>query len=256
MVTGTSITRLAGSLTAVPTFGTTLDLSYGTQTTQTGTTTAGSATVTLSAANANIFPGMGVAGVNIPASVTVAAISGTTLTLSTGTNVTAGTGTLTFTYGSAVTQSVTTTASNAAATLSATNANILPGMTVVGTGIPAGVTVSTVSGTSLTLSTGTGVAAGTNTLTFMQTTGPELPTSSTVLRNLSFYNNGGVGLASNLTPTVNNSLTIGGTVTSNILAIGAAAILNFVNGSKIYYKNGRRGQGKSRAGGDWRGYKR
>ena len=235
MVTGTSITRLAGSLTAVPTFGTTLDLSYGTQTTQTGTTTAGSATVTLSAANANIFPGMGVAGVNIPASVTVAAISGTTLTLSTGTNVTAGTGTLTFTYGSAVTQSVTTTASNAAATLSATNANILPGMTVVGTGIPAGVTVSTVSGTSLTLSTGTGVAAGTNTLTFMQTTGPELPTSSTVLRNLSFYNNGGVGLASNLTPTVNNSLTIGGTVTSNILAIGAAAILNFVNGSKIYY---------------------
>ena len=64
------------------------------------------------------------------------------------------------------TQAATTVNNSATVTLAAANANILVGMAVTGTGIPAGATVSAVSGTSLTLSA-PATAAGTNvTLTF------------------------------------------------------------------------------------------
>ena len=64
------------------------------------------------------------------------------------------------------TQAATTVNKSATVTLAAANANILVGMAVTGTGIPAGATVSAVSGTSLTLSA-PATAAGTNvTLTF------------------------------------------------------------------------------------------
>lgn len=57
-------------------------------------------------------------------------------------------------------QAVATTASTTAMTLAATNALILPGMIVTGSGIPANTYITTVSGTSVTLS-----AAATSSLT-------------------------------------------------------------------------------------------
>ena len=63
------------------------------------------------------------------------------------------------------TQSATTTNASTSVTLSAANANIFPYMSVSGTGIAAGTYVSSVSGTSLTLSANA-TASGTATLTF------------------------------------------------------------------------------------------
>ena len=65
-------------------------------TTSVGSTSGSSTTVTLTAANADIFVGMSVAGTGVASGATVAAISGTTLTLSIASTIASST-TLTFT---------------------------------------------------------------------------------------------------------------------------------------------------------------
>ena len=74
------------------------------------------------------------------------------------------TGTAVYTYSPSITWTANTSLSSATVALTAAHPGILAGMYVTGTGIPAGVTVQSVSGTTLTLSTGTGVTAQTGTI--------------------------------------------------------------------------------------------
>lgn len=107
---------------------------------RTGVVIAGSASMTVSS-TANIVVGNPVSGVGIAAGTTVSAITNsTTLVLSA--------------VATASTNSVKTgTASSAGASLSVTNATgLIAGQTITGTYIPNGTTVSSISGTTLTLS--------------------------------------------------------------------------------------------------------
>jgi len=103
-------------------------------------------------------------------------------------------------------------------TLSGANTGIAAGMGVTGTGIAAGTTVASVSGTALTLSQAA-TASATNTLTYSTafTTGSEIPASATVLGNLTINTPSGVTLGSNAT--VNSTGTL--TFTSGNLTTGS-----------------------------------
>jgi hypothetical protein len=124
-----------------------------------GTTSSGTPTVTLSAPNSFVVVGLAVTGSGIPANTFVASVSGTTVTLTKNATASA---TVTLTYTNftmskigVFTQTITTVITSATATIVAplTNEFIIgAGQTVTGSGIPAGTTVVSVVGTTLTLS--------------------------------------------------------------------------------------------------------
>jgi len=124
-----------------------------------GTTSSGTPTVTLSAPNSFVVVGLAVTGSGIPANTFVASVSGTTVTLTKNATASA---TVTLTYTNFTmskigifTQTITTVSTSATATIVAplTNEFIIgAGQTVTGSGIPAGTTVVSVVGTTITLS--------------------------------------------------------------------------------------------------------
>jgi arylsulfatase A-like enzyme len=175
------------------------------------TTTSGSATVTC-ASTAGLWPGMLVAGANIPTGTTVSSItnttsfvlsanataSGSSLTLSaggitlSGCSITSGSAAVTCpsTAGlvGATTLSLTSgaTTSGSANVTCASTSGLQVGMSVSGTGIPANTQVKTVvSGTQFTMSSNaTATNAGltiTATLSGMAITGTGIPNNTTVL---------------------------------------------------------------------------
>ena len=105
-----------------------------------GAVTTGSTSMTVSS-TANIVVGNPVSGVGIASGTTVSTkVNSTTLTLSTAATGTTGS-----------TKTGTPSATTSAMTV-ANSTGLLVGMTVIGTYIPAGTTVSTIAGTNLTLS--------------------------------------------------------------------------------------------------------
>ena len=130
-------------------------------------TTATDRTITLNEANTNIQPGQVVTGTDVVGSVTVVSVDGggTDFVLSSAQVFADGTvltfNTVVVTHGARVTtatvQTDITTAT--AVTLGATDADILPGQLVTGTGIDGSVTVVSIAGTALTLSSEQTIAA-------------------------------------------------------------------------------------------------
>ena len=86
--------------------------------------------------------------------------------------------------------------------LTTANPNITVGMGVSASGIPDGTTVTSISGTSITLSNAVTATLSTTTAIFdkylSQTSGNEIPTSDSVLSNIYFNNSAGVILNSNI----------------------------------------------------------
>ncbi len=175
---------------------------------------AGSTTLTLNATTiAGVVPGMVVAGPGIPANDTVLSVSGNTVTLAaplTGNmalnaslNFTDAAWTTTTTAAAAVAGKVTTavTAASASTTYTLTLGSVTgvqPGMGVTGSGIPAGDTVASVLGTTITLAAPlTGAVAANASIKFvtdtlsvkspdgvlpgMTVTGTGVPTGDTVI---------------------------------------------------------------------------
>lgn len=138
--------------------------SLGTQAITQAGTTATSTAVTLAAANPLIRVNQIVTGSGVPTGTTVSAISGTSLTLSQATTSTVVGTTLSFVEQFTVASCVTTNTS-VNVTLGSVNPAIVVGMGVTGTGVAAGTTVASISGTTMTLSANA-TAAGTVTLTF------------------------------------------------------------------------------------------
>jgi hypothetical protein len=145
--------------------------------------TTGTTKIKLTAPSFTIAPGLTVSGTGIANGTTVVAVtvsSGTvqSLTLSTATTATPGTLTFGGTYPSGGTNayfpicavSASATGSNASTTLtlSASNSAISAGMAVSGTGIASGTTISSISGTTITLSAAS-TAAMSGTYTFSST---------------------------------------------------------------------------------------
>lgn len=124
-----------------------------------------------------------------------------------------GSGVLTLNANLAPTGSVTTAGSN---TITVTNPNgIAVGQLVTGTGIPAGEFVTGVnpSNNTVTITTGTGVTAGTNTLTFLV---------NNTLSSLTFSNTGGTAAP---TVTANTLLTLTGGITASSINVGDTSVL-------------------------------
>jgi autotransporter-associated beta strand protein len=124
-----------------------------------------------------------------------------------------GSGVLTLNANLAPTGSVTTAGSN---TITVTNPNgIAVGQLVTGTGIPAGEFVTGVnpSNNTVTISTGTGVTAGTNTLTFLV---------NNTLSSLTFSNTGGTAAP---TVTANTLLTLTGGIAASSINVGDTSVL-------------------------------
>lgn len=124
-----------------------------------------------------------------------------------------GSGVLTLNANLAPTGSVTTAGSN---TISVINSNgIAVGQLVTGTGIPAGEFVTGVnpSNNTVTITTGTGVTAGTNTLTFLV---------NNTLSSLTFSNTGGTSAP---TVTANTLLTLTGGITASSINVGDTSVL-------------------------------
>jgi hypothetical protein len=113
---------------------------------------------------ATLYNGSTVSGTGVPASTTVSYTSGTTYTLSQ-----AATANLTGSYAFALATPITGASATSALgqnvlNLTAANSSILVGMTVTGTGVASGATVSSISSTAITLSSNlTAAASGTYT---------------------------------------------------------------------------------------------
>ena len=135
-----------------------------------GTTVGGSDTFTV-VSSAGLVVGMSVTGANLPAGEVITGISGNAITVSTGTGVGGGPTNLNFvgTGSLILTPSIvlntTTSAGSASFTVSNTG-GLSVGMGVSGGGLPAGESIASISGNTITLTTGTGVPAGTSNLTF------------------------------------------------------------------------------------------
>jgi len=130
--------------------------------------------VVLAAANPSITVNMSVSGPNIAANTTVSSINGLLITLSQNTSsVISSPSTLTFT---SVSQSVSTSGSVrslavaigvSSLTLASSNASVVVGMSVSGTGIAAGTLVSSINGTALGLNKPTTEAYGAGSVTVL-----------------------------------------------------------------------------------------
>jgi hypothetical protein len=193
--------------------------------TATGNTTNGSASITTLSSTTNLIVGLGVSGAGIPSGAVITQISGTTITISANATATAAGVTLTFTPGittgtSANTATVgvvasastltttgnTTNGSNQLTTLAST-AGILQNMLVSGTGIPSGTYVSSVVGSTVTLSqNATATAAGVS-VTF-------------ALSPLNFWSVGSYVYLNSFTGT-------GGTAINGLQLIGTVSALGF-----------------------------
>jgi len=135
--------------------------------TQSAAATSGNtigSTLTLAAANTQIAIGMIVTGTGIPTNTTVNSISGADITLSSPSTL-AMTGTYTFTTPGASSAGSGSTASTALTLSGSTTGTIVSGMSVSGTGIAAGTTVVSITGTAVVLSANS-TAAMTGTYTF------------------------------------------------------------------------------------------
>ena len=149
---GANIVKSGGSLSAAPSFGTSVNLTYGAAiTNQIATTTANSTSVTLLNANTNIVAGATVTGTGISNGTTVSTVSGTSVTLSQNATVTV-TGLLNFSYNTSITTGNELPSANILSNLTVNNA----------AGVTLG-TSTTVNGT-LTLNSGN-IALGSNNLT-------------------------------------------------------------------------------------------
>ncbi len=153
------------------------------------------------------------------------------------------------TYNSVGGLTLTTTAGNATIPVSDTSA-LAVGQTVTGTGIPAGVTIlSIVNNTSITLSTGSGVVAGTNFLTFGNTNGVEAFRTYNNTNNIDASAAGDtLNLTANPTsqftaPRTVNAFRISGGITAgdnglraNSLTVSSGAILSTTGTNTVNFK--------------------
>lgn len=114
---------------------------------------------------------------------------------------------------------ITTTAGSAAASV-ASNSGLAVGQTITSANIPAGTTITAISGTNLTLSTGTGVTAGGTVASTFTGTGT---------RTNSFNWSGGQLTAATITPSANfngsyaNPTTAGGLTTTGLVNGGSVS---------------------------------
>ena len=113
------------------------------------------------AALASLYNGATISGTGIPANTTVTYTSGTSYTLSAQASANLS-GAYAFALATPITgASATSATGQAVLNLTSANSSILVGMTVSGTGVPSGATVSSISSTAITLSTNlTAAAAG------------------------------------------------------------------------------------------------
>jgi hypothetical protein len=162
-VLGAATTTITLSANATTSFTGTYTIG-ATQATAAGTGNTAGTTLTLALANTEIVNGMIVTGTGIAANTTVSGVSGTAITLSATSTATMA-GTYTFTTPGASSAGSGSTASAALTLSGTTTGTIVAGMTVSGTGIAAGTTVTAITGTAVTLSANS-TAAMTGTYTF------------------------------------------------------------------------------------------
>ena len=235
---------------------------------QTASITNGSPTITLSAANSAIRVGQFITGTGIVAGTTVTNIDVnlTTLTISNNATATNASAALTFVESSATASTTATTGNTTsgsnALTLGTGNGNVVVGMFVSGTGIPAGTTITTVTdnknfvmsqnatatGSSLSLSFAiASVTAGSNALYLsignssivagMLVTGTGIPagtTITTVTNNQNFVMSQNATGTQIITPSFTTASTIAGfTSGSSTITLNAANSL-LVFGMSVY----------------------
>ena len=185
----TSTVTLTGAATSF-TVNTTLNLASGTLSlTGTTLTMANGSTITCSGGSLAAAPNLGTAPTDL-VNVTITGANPITSGNEILSNSPGKYGLLTimstavYSFSPSITQTATTADGSATVTLTAPHPGILAGMYVSGTGIPAGVTVVSVSGTILTLSSGTGVTAGSTTLTFKRCSSTTVSTASSASTTL------------------------------------------------------------------------
>ena len=229
MASASNIVRLGGSLSATPTFTSTVNVAYGNSLTTSAATTyaAYTASYTTSAAT------------TVAATTTTAAVAASTTitTNSATTNTTFGIATTT-TSASANGVVLTPSAATASGTTLtfANTAGVAVGQTVTGTNIPGGTTVSSFTGTTVVLSgsgvTGAGVAVGANivftgTLNNTATNILNVTSATGITTGMCVTANNSIGIPPGTTVTAisGTSITISNSITSGTAVLSGATVV-------------------------------